>query len=128
MQYVKTAICKRYFLAIPFAIRFLIAYGQHQGIIPQISVATYIDFNLKLLFAFGLIFELPIAMVLLSKTGLLTVPFLIHIRKYVIVAAFFIAALVTPTPDIFNQCLMAIPLILLYEIGVIAARCFGKKT
>jgi sec-independent protein translocase protein TatC len=87
----------------------------------------YVDFDLKFLFAFGLIFEFPIIMVLLAKTGLLTVPLLVHTRKYAIVAAFFIAAVLTPTPDIFNQCLMAFPLILLYEIGIFGVRCLGKS-
>jgi sec-independent protein translocase protein TatC len=116
-----------YFLAIPFALDFLISYGVQKGVLPQISIAMYIGFNLKFLFSFGLIFEFPIVMVLLSKTGLLTIPFLIHSRKYAIIAAFFIAAVLTPTPDIFNQCLMAIPLIVLYEIGILAVRFFGKS-
>ncbi len=116
-----------YFLAIPFALDFLVSYGVQKGVLPQISIAMYVGFNLKFLFSFGLIFEFPIVMVLLSKTGLLTIPFLIHSRKYAIIAAFFIAAVLTPTPDIFNQCLMAIPLIVLYEIGILAVRFFGKS-
>jgi sec-independent protein translocase protein TatC len=87
----------------------------------------HVDFHLKFLFSFGLIFEFPIVMVLLSRTGLLTVPFLIHTRKYAVIAAFIIAAILTPTPDIFNQCIMAIPLIILYEIGILAVRVFGPS-
>jgi len=116
-----------YFVAIPFALQFLIAYGQQKGVLPQISVAMYVDFNLKFLFSFGLIFEFPIVMLLLARTGLLTVPFLIHARKYAIIAAFIIAAILTPTPDIFNQSIMAIPLIVLYEIGILAVRFFGPS-
>ena len=116
-----------YFVAVPFALQFLISYGQQREILPQISIAMYVDFHLKFLFSFGLIFEFPIVMVLLSKTGLLTVPFLIHARKYAIISSFVIAAVLTPTPDIFNQCIMAIPLILLYEIGILAVRCFGPS-
>ncbi len=123
--YAGMAFC--YFLALPFALQFLVSYGQQRGIAPAISVALYVDFNLKFLLAFGLIFELPIVMALLSKTGILTAPFLVHNRKYAIIAAFFIAAVLTPTPDIFNQCIMAIPLILLYEIGILAVRFFGRK-
>ncbi len=116
-----------YFLALPFALQFLVSYGQQKGVIPQISIAMYIDFNLTFLFAFGLIFEIPIVMVLLSKTGLLTIPFLVHYRRVAVVLSFIIAAILTPTPDIFNQALMAIPLIILYEIGILAVRLFGKS-
>ncbi len=122
--YIGMAFC--YFLALPFALQFLVSYGQQRGIAPAISVSLYVDFNLKFLFSFGLIFELPIVMALLSKTGILTVPFLVHNRKYAIITAFFIAAILTPTPDIFNQCIMAIPLILLYEVGILAVRFFGR--
>jgi sec-independent protein translocase protein TatC len=116
-----------YFLALPFATQFLMAYGQQKGILPRISIAAYIDFNLIFLFSFGMIFEVPMVMVLLSKTGLLTVPFLTHYRKYAVVLAFIIAAILTPTPDIFNQALMAIPLMILYEIGIVAVRFFGSS-
>ncbi len=116
-----------YLFTLPLALQFLISYGQSKGIVSQISLASYVDFNLTFLFSFGLIFEVPIMMVLLAKTGLLTVPFLTHYRKYAIVAAFIVAAILTPTPDIFNQMMMAIPLILLYEIGIIAVRITGRS-
>ncbi|TAK10140.1 MAG: twin-arginine translocase subunit TatC, partial [Candidatus Manganitrophaceae bacterium] len=105
-----------------------IDYGRKSGIKPQISISMYIDFNLKFLLGFGLVFELPLVMLFLSKIGLLTPAFLTRNRKYAILLAFFIAAVLTPTPDIFNQCIMAIPLILLYEIGIIAIRIFGGRT
>jgi len=116
-----------YFLALPFALNFLINYGRDAGIEPLISVSMYVDFNLKLLIAFGLIFELPIVMVLLSMTGFLTPDFLTKNRKYAILGAFVIAAIATPTPDMFNQFIMALPLILLYEIGIITVRLFGGR-
>jgi sec-independent protein translocase protein TatC len=115
-----------YFVALPLALEFLMEYGRRSGITPQISVSMYIDFNLKFLLAFGLIFELPLVMIVLSKMGFLTPAFLTRNRKYAIFLAFLIAALLTPTPDIFNQSMMAIPLIFLYEIGIIAVRIFGR--
>lgn len=124
--FVGMAFC--YFLALPFALDFLIDYGRKSGIKPQISVSMYIDFNLKFLLGFGLVFELPLVMLFLAKIGLLTPAFLTRNRKYAILLAFFIAAVLTPTPDVFNQCVMAIPLILLYEIGIIAIRIFGGRT
>ncbi len=117
-----------YFIALPFAIRFLVNYGRDSGIIPMLSVSNYIDFNLKILLAFGLIFELPLVMVLLSKLGLLTEDFLRKNRKFAILGAFVVAAIATPTPDMFNQFLMALPLILLYEIGIFVIRILGKKS
>ncbi len=114
-----------YGVALPFALRFLIHYGRQSGITPQISVSLYVDFVLKFLISFGLIFELPVAMILLSKMGMLTVDNLTRHRKYAVLAAFFIAAILTPTPDIFNQCVMAIPMICLYEVGIVAVRIFG---
>ncbi len=116
-----------YGVAIPFAVRFLVDYGRQRGVTPQLSISMYVDFHLKFLIAFGLVFELPVAMMFFGRTGLLTPAFLAHNRKYAILLAFFIAAVLTPTPDIFNQCLMAIPLILLYEAGILAIRIFGKK-
>lgn len=114
-----------YFVALPLALDFLIEYGRRSGIKPQISVSMYIDFNLKFLLSFGLIFELPLGMILFARMGMLTPAFLVRNRKYAILLAFFVSALLTPTPDIFNQTVMAIPLIVLYEIGIIAVRIFG---
>ncbi len=114
-----------YSVALPFALRFLIDYGRQSGLTPQISISMYVDFVLKFLIAFGLIFELPVVMILLSKIGLLTVENLTGHRKYAILAVFFIAAILTPTPDIFNQCMMAVPMICLYEIGIVAVRILG---
>ncbi len=116
-----------YFVALPLALDFLIEYGRRSGIKPQISVSMYIDFNLKFLLSFGLIFELPLGMILFSKMGMLTPAFLVKNRKYAMVLAFLAAAILTPTPDIFNQTVMAIPLVLLYEVGIIAVRLFGGR-
>ncbi len=116
-----------YFVALPFAIKFLVNYGMNSGIKPMLSVSNYIDFNLKILLAFGFVFELPLVMVLLSKLGILTPDFLVRNRKFAILGAFVVAAIATPTPDIFNQLIMAGPLILLYEIGIITIRIFGGK-
>lgn len=116
-----------YTVALPFALQFLIDYGRNAGVQPLISISKYVDFNLKLLLAFGLIFELPLVMVVLAQMGLLTSETLSRNRKYAVLGAFLIAAIATPTPDIFNQLMMAIPLIILYEVGIITVRMFGGK-
>ncbi len=81
-----------------------------------------------MLLAFGVIFEMPIFMVFLSKAGVVNVAFLNRNRKYAILINFIIAAILTPTPDIVNQLMMGVPLMILYEISVLAVRLFGKKS
>jgi len=87
----------------------------------------YFSLSLRLLIAFGCIFELPILMVFLAKVGVVDVGRLNRFRKYAILAAFVIAAIVTPTPGIVNQLLMAGPLVILYEISIIAVWAFGRR-
>ncbi len=116
-----------YLVALPFALDFLINYGRNAGVQPLISVSNYVDFNLKILLAFALIFELPLVMVVLAKMGFLTPELLSKNRKYAVLGAFLIAAIATPTPDIFNQVIMAFPLIILYEVGIFTVRLFGGK-
>ncbi|MBI5043293.1 MAG: twin-arginine translocase subunit TatC [Nitrospirae bacterium] len=113
-------------VVLPFAIGFLLSY-QTEWMQPMISVGNLVDFYVKFLLAFGLVFEMPLAITILSKIGVLTPAFLSRNRKYAILANSIIAAVLTPTTDVFNMMLMAIPLIILYEIGIISARIFGKK-
>jgi len=114
-------------VVVPFAIQFLLNFGKEQGIQPMISVSSHVDFVIKFTLAFGLVFELPLALTLLSLMGLVTPAFLNKNRKYAVLINFIIAAVLTPTPDIFNQCLMAGPLCLLYEIGILSAWIFGRR-
>jgi len=111
---------------VPFAISFLISY-KTENLVPTLSVNRYVDFVLKFTIAFGLVFELPLAITLGARMGLVTPEWLARNRKYAILVNFLLAALLTPTPDAFNQLLMAGPLILLYEVGIIAARVFRRR-
>ena len=113
-------------IVLPFALQFLLTY-KTEHLKPMLSIGNYMDFSIKFLLAFGLIFELPLGMVLATRLGFLTPEFLARNRKYAILVNFVVAALLTPTPDIFNQSLMAIPLCLLYEVGIIASRLLRKK-
>ena len=115
------------FVIIPFAVNFLVSFGQDQGLKPMITISSYIDFIIKFTLAFGVVFELPVVITLLSMLGLVTPQFLSKNRKYAILINFIIAAVLTPTPDIVNQSLMAGPLCVLYELGIISARIFGRK-
>jgi sec-independent protein translocase protein TatC len=111
---------------IPFAVKFLVSY-KTQNLVPTLSVNRYVDFILKFTLAFGLVFELPLALTLGTRLGLVTPEFLAKNRKYAILLCFVAAAILTPTPDAFNQILMAGPLILLYEAGIVASRLFGRR-
>jgi sec-independent protein translocase protein TatC len=114
-----------YFVVLPFAMNFLLTY-KTEHLTPMISIGLYIDFVVKFLLAFGLIFQLPLLISLAARLGLVTSQFLAKNRKYAILLSFVIAAILTPTPDIFNQALMAGPLCLLYEVGIWAARLIEK--
>ncbi|OGK88123.1 MAG: twin arginine-targeting protein translocase TatC [Candidatus Rokubacteria bacterium GWF2_70_14] len=114
-------------VVVPFASTFLVSFGQEQGLQPMLSVASYMDFVIKFTLAFGLVFEMPVVITLLSMIGVVTPQFLSRNRKYAILINFMIAAILTPTPDAVNQTLMAGPLIVLYEVGIISARIFGRR-
>ena len=89
------------------------------------AVGEYFSLALRLLFAFGVIFELPVFMVFLAKLGTVNAAFLAKNRKYAFLISFVVAAIVTPTPDVVNQLLMAGPLVVLYEISIVAVRFFA---
>jgi sec-independent protein translocase protein TatC len=116
-----------FFFVLPFALNFLISYGVGAGFIPQLSIAQYVGFALWVLLVFGLIFEVPLAVTLMAKLGWVDAPFLRRYRKWSLLGSFIIAAILTPTPDPFNQCLMALPMYVLYEVGIVSAGLFGKK-
>jgi sec-independent protein translocase protein TatC len=116
-----------FFFVLPFALNFLISYGVNAGFAPQISIAQYVGFALWFLLVFGLIFEVPLALTLMAKLGWVDAPFLIRYWKWALLGSFIIAAILTPTPDPFNQSLMAVPMFLLYWVGIFGAKFFGKK-
>ena len=111
----------------PNAVRFLVSFGAESGLKPMISIGSYIDFLLKFTLAFGAVFEVPLAITLLARIGLVTPRMLAQNRKYAILGAFIAGAILTPTPDAINQSLMAGPIIVLYEVGIVSARIFGRS-
>jgi sec-independent protein translocase protein TatC len=116
-----------YFIVAPFALTFLVGFGIQQGLKPVFSVGLYMDFLLKFLLAFGLIFELPLVITILARLGLVTPQFLARHRRYAVLVNAILAAVLTPTTDIFNMMLMMVPLLLFYELGIWGARFFGRK-
>lgn len=116
-----------YFVLVPPAARFLITFGSDIAT-PEIRVSNFISTMVRLLFGIGLCFETPIVIFLLSRIGLVTPQSLSKYRKFVIVGAFALGAIITPTFDPLNQSLVAVPLICLYELGIVLARIGGRKS
>ena len=116
-----------FIIVLPFALSFLLNYKIGDFLMPMLSVGQYVDFCLKFILAFGAIFELPIVLIFLTKIGLVTPETLKRNRRLAIVLAFVAGAILTPTPDPFNQTLMAIPIIMLYEVGIQLSVFFAKR-
>jgi len=114
-----------YFVVFPFGFEFFASFAT-EGIQFTPKLNEYLSFCLKLLFAFGFVFELPLFIFFLARLGMVSSMTLRKKRKYAILVAFVLSAVLTP-PDPFTQCLMAGPLIVLYELGVWVAFFFGKK-
>jgi sec-independent protein translocase protein TatC len=108
-----------YYVILPYAVQFLLGGGFLEGVATQLTIADYIGDILMYLGIFGLVFELPITMYLLSKIGLVNPKFLSSIRRYAIFAIFAASAILTPTTDLVNMSMMAVPLVVLYEIGIL---------
>jgi sec-independent protein translocase protein TatC len=120
-----------YYFVFPFAWRFFISFDTPPGeggvpiqLMPK--VGEYLDLVMKLIFAFGVAFQLPVALALLAKVGIISSKGLKRYRRYAYVGMFIIAAVLAP-PDIITQCGLAGPLILLYEVSILAARLVEPK-
>ncbi len=114
-----------YFVIVPIGMKFLLSFAS-DTVRPMISITRYVSFLAVLTLAFGVIFELPLASLLLTKLRIVTPQFLSGRRKYAVVLIFIFAAILTP-PDVVTQCLMAVPLLVLYEVGIIFSRLAYKR-
>ncbi|MEE3321602.1 MAG: twin-arginine translocase subunit TatC [Pseudomonadota bacterium] len=115
-----------YFVVFPLMFQFFTAIAP-EGVAVTTDISSYLDFVLALFLAFGLAFELPIAIVLLVSTGATTVKKLSAARAYVVVGCFVLGMLLTP-PDVISQTLLALPMWFLFEMGLLAARLVEKKS
>lgn len=106
-----------YFFVLPAAIKFFVGFGS-DSLEPLLSIGQYIDFVLSFILPFGLIFELPLVVIALAFFNILNSHFLKKQRKIFILLSFVIGAVISPTPDIFSQSMIALPMVLLYEISV----------
>ncbi len=114
-----------YYLVFPIAFKFFMGFATAE-IIPMISIEEYLSFVLKLLLAFGFVFEMPLFAFFLARMGVLTPERMRKWRKYAILIIFIAAALLTP-PDIFSQLLMAAPMLFLYEVSILLTVVVAKK-
>ncbi|MBX3326179.1 MAG: twin-arginine translocase subunit TatC [Nitrospira sp.] len=112
---------------LPLVIEWFVSFGLDRDITPQLSVGTYIDFNVKFLLIFGCAFELPLVMTLAALTGLASAHTFARYRKHAILLCLIISAIVTPDATLFTMLLMAVPLMVLYEVGILGARLFGRN-
>lgn len=115
-----------YFGVVPVALRFFLSFGQ--GLMdPMISLNSLVSFVIGLVLPFGLVFELPIIILFLSKLGLVTAAGLREKRKFAVLVIFVAAAALTPSPDIFSQVMMAVPMLILYEVSIYLAAVVERR-
>ena len=115
-----------YYMLAPLSLHFLSSYEISADVVNQINVRSYIGTLTSVCLATGVVFELPIVAFFLTKIGLITPTFMRKYRKHAIVLIFIIAAIITP-PDVFSQTLVAIPLLLLYEVSIFISAGVVKK-
>jgi sec-independent protein translocase protein TatC len=109
-----------YFVMLPASLGFLLNFGDDVAI-PLITINEYLDLMMAMMFWLGVVFEIPVVMYLLAKAGIVSYKRMTNLRKFVPVSAFILSAIITPTFDAFNQTLVAVPIILLYELGLFVA-------
>lgn len=114
-----------YFLVLPAIFTFMTSVAP-EGVAVMPDISRFLDFALILFLAFGLCFEVPVALVILVAIGVVTPDQLVKSRPYAIVGAFVIAAILTP-PDVVSQLLLAVPMCILYEVGIVASRIVARR-
>ena len=115
-----------FFFVLPAAVKFFMGFGD-ENLEAMFSVNKYFDFVITFVLPFGFVFELPLAITILGKLGIIDSAFLKRHQRMVIFLSFVIGAIITPTPDIFTQSMLALPMILLYEVGYLIVRYILKK-
>ena len=115
-----------YFVLTPQALPFLLSFGG-EVVEPQIRVSSYVDVMIRLLFWMGAVFETPLVMLLLALLGIVNARTFSSFRRYWIIVAFILGAIITPTVDPINQALVAIPLLVLYEAGILMAKLVCRQ-
>ncbi len=121
-----TGVVFSYFMIVPIMVNFLGSYSVSSDVVNQITLSSYIGTMTSMLFAVGIVFELPILVYFLTRIGVITPDFLKKNRKYMVVVLLTVAAIITP-PDVFSQMLVFIPLEILYEVSILVSKRVYKK-
>jgi sec-independent protein translocase protein TatC len=116
-----------YFIAFPFALQYLTQYTRDMGLQTMFTATDYFDLFIAVELGLGVVFEIPAIIFVLSRIGLVSGSFLLRNTKYAVLIAAIVAAIITPTGDIPNMMVMAVPMVALYMLGVVVAYIFGKK-
>ncbi len=114
-----------YLIAFPMVVKFLLSVGE--GFKQVVTIQTYFSMMSKILLGLGLVFEIPMLIFFLARLGIVSARQLVRWYKWAILAIFVVAAIITPTPDIATQSVFAVPMMLLYGLGIIVAALFGRK-
>ncbi len=109
-----------YFAVLPWACKFFLGYG-NETTAPMLTIGEYLSFSTRLLLAFGVVFELPLAMMFLGRIGFVRTPLLRKARPFALIGVFVLASLITP-PDVVTQIAMGLPLMVLYELGIVLVK------
>ena len=121
-----TGVAFAYLLVWPAAVKFFLGFGS-ESLQPMLSLGQYLSFLLSFILPFGIIFDLPLVLLVLAKMGIISSRFLAKQRRVMVVVAFIVGGIITPTPDIFTQTMMAVPIILLYEASIWAVKILLRK-
>ena len=116
-----------YFVALQFALAFLLQVGSGEGVAPMISISSYYGIFVSILLGLGVVFQMPIVIFILTVLRISSPRFLLDNVRYAILIIFVLAAVITPTPDVFNMILFAGPMVLLFYVGIIASYLFVMK-
>lgn len=123
--YAGAAFCYR--LVMPAAFPAMMAIASDASMVPMLSISEQLGLVMAMLLGFGVVFEVPVIIAFLSMVGLVSVEFLVKYRRHAMIANTLLAALITPTGDPLNLAMMAVPMCLFYEVGILLARILGKK-
>jgi sec-independent protein translocase protein TatC len=121
-----TGVAFAYLVVWPAAVKFFLGFGS-ETLQPMISLGQYLSFLISFILPFGVIFNLPLALLILAKLGIISSDFLAKKRKVMVLVAFIVGGIITPTPDIFSQTMMALPILVLYEVSIWSVRLFLRK-
>jgi len=115
-----------YYLVLPAGIKFFMGFAT-ENLQPLFSLGQYLSFVISFLLPFGFVFELPLFILVLAKLGFISSAFLLSKRKIVLVLSFVIGAIISPTPDVFSQTMVAIPIVVLYELSILIVKYLLRK-